>query len=143
MSLQINANGRTYDGIDAKIHLLGNEAREISGAAYGFARDHQNNYGLGSDEPTSYSMGVKQYEEGSMTMSMREVVAMENAAGDSKDITRMKPFATIFTYLNDNDEIVQDKVVWKFTNWGRELNIDDLGTGKEFTMHIISISRVQ
>lgn len=136
--LKINSNGRSYDGIDCKITMLGNQAREVSAATYGFTREHQNNYGIGSDEPTSYSMGPKQYEPGSMTMTMKEIVAIENAAGGEKDVTRIKPFQTIFTYLNDEDQVVSDKVVWKFAGWGRDVSTE-LGAGREFPMHTISI----
>jgi hypothetical protein len=137
--MELNINGRAYDGIDCKIQMLGNQAREVSAAAYGFTRDHQNNYGIGSDEPTSYSMGAKKYDEGSLTMSMREVVAIETAVGGKKDITKIKPFPTIFSYLNDEGAIVHDQVTWKFAGWGRSVNIDELGAGREFPMHVISI----
>lgn len=135
----LSINGRSYDALDVKILMLGNEPREVSALSYGYTRDHANNPALGSDEPVSYSMGPKKYDDGSLTMSMKEVVAIENAAGGSKDITRIKPFITLITYLNDSNQIVTDKVIWKFKSWGRSVNIEELGVGKEFTMHTISI----
>lgn len=119
--------------------MLGNLAREVSAASYGFSRAHGNNKALGSEEPVSWSMGGKDYDDGSLTMSMREMVAIENAAGGQKDPTRIKPFKTLFTYLNDDNQVVVDEVTWKFKNWGRKISIDDLGVGMEFQMHIISI----
>lgn len=139
MGVALSVNGKSYDGIDVKILMLGNEAREVSAAKYGFSRDHENHYSLGSDEPTNYSIGPKKYEEGSLTMSLKELVAIEDAAGGNKDITLIKPFITLFARLNEGNKIVVDEVLWKFKNWGREVSIDTLGDGKEFGMHTISI----
>lgn len=138
--MNLRINGQSYDGISCKIEWLGNQARLVSAASYGFSRDHQNNYYLGEDEPGDYSMSPKKYEEGSITMSMTEAVAIEKAAAAvGNDITLLRPFPTIFTYLNGANEVVADQVTWKFSNWGREVNSDDLGASREYAMHIIGI----
>jgi len=138
--MNLKINGQAFDGVSCKIEWLGNQARLVSAASYGFTRDHQNNYYLGSDEPGDYSMSPKKYEEGSITMSMTEVVSIEKAAiSVGNDITLLKAFPTIFTYLNGGNEIVADEVTWKFSKWGREVNSDDMGAAMEFSMHIIKI----
>lgn len=139
MAIQLDINGRAYDGIDVKILMLGATVRGCAAATYSYSRTHQNNYALGNDEPFNFSMGPKTYEEGSMTLYMEEVVAIEDAVGGDKDITKVKPFKTIFTYLNDAGKVVVDEVTWKFANWGREVSIDSDGTGREYGMHIIGI----
>lgn len=137
MSLELSVNGRDFDGVETKITMLGDEAAGVVAANYGFTREHKNNYSIGSDEPSNFSMGAKIYDEGSMTMYMSLASKLENLADG--DITKMKPFKQYFTYLNGEDEIVQDEVTWKFSSWGREVTIEGDGSGKEFSMHIISV----
>lgn len=137
--LQLDINGRAYDGIDVKILMLGTVVRGASAASYSFSRTHQNNYALGNDEPFNFSMGAKNYEAGSLTLYMEEVVAIEVAVGGDRDITKIKPFKSYFTYLNDAGKVVVDEVTWKFTDWGREVAIDSDGSGREFAMHVVAI----
>lgn len=137
--IQLDINGRAYDGIDVKILMLGTIVRGCSAASYTYDRNHNNNYALGSDEPFNYSMGFKNYQPGSMTLYMEEVVAIEDATKGDKDITKIKPFKTYFTHLNDAGKVVVDEVIWKFAGWGRELSIDSDGSGREFPMHIIGV----
>ena len=136
---QLEVNGRAFDAIDTKIFALGAPMEGVAKASYSFSRQHNNQYAIGSDEPVKYSMGKKEYQPGSMTLHMEEVVALENATGGDKDLTKLKPFKTTFTYLRDNGQLVTDEVTWKFASWGRDVDIDGTGEGREFAMHIISI----
>ncbi|MEQ8685445.1 MAG: hypothetical protein RIE86_09135 [Imperialibacter sp.] len=135
---ELTVNGRAYDAIDTKIVMLGTEVRGCAAASYGFEREHKNEYALGSEEPHSFRMGPKTYPPGSITLHMEEMVAIEDATGGEKDVTKIRPFTTIFTYLSDANKIVSDQVVWKFANWGREVKIEG-NEAREYAMHIISI----
>ena len=137
--MQLEINGRTYDAIDAKIFALGTEMRGVAMANYGFTREHTNRHAIGNDEPVNFSMGPKNYEEGQLSLYMEEVIAIEDATGGDKDITKIKPFKSIFTYVNDSGRGVADEVTWKFKSWGREVNVEGSGEAREFPMHIISI----
>lgn len=137
--MQLEINGREYDAIDTVIFALGAKMGGVAKASYGFTRDHTNRYAIGSDDPVQYSMGTKQYPKGSLALYMKEAVALENAKGGDKDITKIKPFKTIFTYTSDDGTIVADEVTWKFETFIREVDIEGTGEAKEYSMHIISI----
>ena len=137
--MQLEINGREFDAIDVEIFGLGAVIRGAASASYSFTRTHTNQYAIGSDEPVQYSMGVKAYESGTFALYMREIVAIEFAKGGDKDVTKIKPFKTYFTYTNDDGSLVTDEVTWKFSNWGRTVNIEGTGEAREFAMHVISI----
>ena len=137
--MELEINGRTFDAIDAKIFALGAEMKGAASASYAFNREHTNRYAIGQDEPVNFSMGPKAYDEGTLALYKEEVVALENAKGGDKDITKIKPFKTIFTYMKDDGTTVADQVTWKFKNWMRTINIEGSGEADEYAMHIISI----
>ena len=58
----INRNGKSYGSADVSIALLGSIDYEITKLEYSVSQDHTANYSAGSANPTSYSMGKKDYK---------------------------------------------------------------------------------
>jgi hypothetical protein len=137
---QIKKDGKSYDSGDVTIVMLGNSPNEVSEITYGTDQEHQLNFYLGSNNAQSFSMG-KITPRGSITMSMKEVVAIEDAArasGGSTDIKRIKPFDIMVTYANEYNKIVTDKVTAKFQSDGRAVN-GEMGISQQFELFVLSV----
>ncbi len=135
----LKKNGKAYDGADVVITLLGNSPNEVSEISYDEDTDHQNNYSLGSRDPSSWSMG-NHNPVGSITMSMREIVSIENGIpGNNKRLPYVRPFDIIVQYRNDYNQLVTDIVTCKFKNQGREAKAGDMGLGKQLDLHVLGI----
>jgi len=128
---------RAYDKADVKIAMLGDLPAEVSEISYGKEVEHQLNFGMAA-KPTSWSKGKESYS-GSITMSMHEVVKLEDAiiVGE-KDLTRIKPFKIFISYINESQKFVTDKVFAKFKNHGREVT-DDMGLSKQFELFVLDV----
>lgn len=130
---KIKVGDKAYDSGDVVITLLGNSPNEVTEITYGVEQEHQLNYGLGSNKATSWSMG-RENPTSTITMSMREVVAIEDSIqGNSKNLMSIAPFEIYITYVNEYAKIVTDKVLCKFQNQGREVN-GQMGLGKQFQL---------
>ncbi|WP_345369330.1 hypothetical protein [Algivirga pacifica] len=119
------------------VNLLGKDLIEISEVSYSTEREHQLNYSLGNDKATSYSMG-KYSHSASLTLYMSEVVAVENAMGGDKDLTKIKPFQVTVTYADESGNVITDKLWVKFQSQGREVT-GEMGLAKQFDMFAIDI----
>lgn len=134
METTIKKDGKAYDSGDVVITLLGNIANEVSEIVYNTEQAHQLNYGLGN-KPTSWSMG-KEEPTASITMSMKEVVAIENAAGGN--LLKIKPFDINVSFVNEYNVIVNDTLTVKFKNQGRDVN-GEMGLMKQFELFTLDI----
>lgn len=134
METIIKKDGKAYDSGDVIITLLGNIANEVSEFTYGVAQEHQLNYGL-QNNPTSWSHG-KKTPTATITMSMKEAVAIEDAAGG--DLLKIKPFDINASFVNDYNKIVNDTVVVKFKDQGREVN-GEMGLMKQYELFCLDI----
>lgn len=117
----INVNGKTFDSGDVIVTLFGSIDFEITEISYGKKQAHTPNYSLGSNKPSSFSMGKVEHE-GSLTMRQSSLSKIEKSAGGN--ILSIKPFPINVTYLNDDNEIINDSLLAKFTNQPREVNGD-------------------
>ena len=115
----INVNGKTFDSGDVVIAMLNSIDYEVTAISYKKTQEHTHNYSLGTNDPTSYSMG-KVKPEGSLTLRLPSISAIEKAAGGN--LLKVKPFKAIVSYINDDNEPIVDIVTWKFQSQGREVD---------------------
>lgn len=118
----ITKNGKSYGNADVQIAMLGSIDYEITKLSYSVSQEHKANYSLGSASPTSYSLGNKTYEA-SMTMRLKSLSQIEKAAGG--DLLSIKPFTIVVTYVDDENEIIIDKLLVKFKKTGKSVGDGD------------------
>ena len=131
----INRNGKSYGSADVSIALLGSIDYEITKLEYSVSQDHTANYSAGSANPTSYSMGKKDYKC-TLGLRMKSFVAIERAAGG--DLLSIKPFPITVVYTDENNEIVTDVITAKFADQGRSVG-EESDLKKDFTMFCLNI----
>jgi hypothetical protein len=131
----INKNGKSYDGGDVHIAMFSSIDWECTEITYNTSQEHQPNHSLGSNKQSSYSMG-KISHESSMTLRLKSGSTIEKAAG--KSILAIKPFHINVTYLNDDNTLVNDTLLAKFQDTGREVN-GDMDIKKQYKLFVLDI----
>lgn len=119
----INVNGKTFDSGDVIIAMLGSIDYECTAISYSTSQKHTLNYSLGTNDPTSFSMGSKE-PKASITLRLPSASAIEKAAGG--DLLKIKPFKIIVSYINDDNEPIVDVLLVKFQSQGRDVAGEDL-----------------
>jgi hypothetical protein len=132
----INVNKKAYDHGDITLTFLGNQPINFFMIEYGDEQEHQLNHGRGN-EPHSYSTGKITYNC-KLGLGMDEVVAVQNAA-PGRDLKKIKPFDIIVTYLNEDQQLVVDRVTVKFKGAGRKSSSGDMNIQQEFEMLCLGI----
>lgn len=129
-------NGKTIGPGDVQVSVFGDLNLEVTKIAYGVKQSHKPNYSLGSVTPTSYSVGKKEF---ACTLGLRfaSICTLEKAAGGS--LLDIKPFNIVVTYVNEENEIITDRVLVKFTDQGRDISQDSEDNVKEFEMFCLGI----
>lgn len=133
--MRIMNNGKAYDSGDVQIALFGRIDWEVTGINYSTEQEHQPNHSLGSNRQTSFSMG-KVSHTGDITIRLASASAIEKAAGGS--ILNIKPFPINVTYVNDDNDIINDTILAKFQSQGREVG-GDMDLKKQYTLFILDI----
>lgn len=131
----INKNGKTFDSGDVHIAMFGSLSFEVTEITYNTEQEHQANHSVGSNRQTSYSMG-KVTETASMTLRLTSGSAIEKAAGGN--LLSIKPFDINVTYVNDDNDIINDTLTVKFQNQGREVG-GDMDLKKQYTLFVLNI----
>ena len=131
----IRNNGKAYDSGDVVVTLFGRFDFEVTAIEYGTEQEHQGNHSLGSNEQTSFSMG-KITHTGSITFRLASASAIEKAAKGS--LLKIKPFPINVSYVNDDNDIINDTIIAKFQSQGRE-STGDMDLKKQFTLFVIDI----
>ena len=135
----IRKNGKSYDSGDVNVEMLNNlvDAIEIE---YSTEQEHQQNFSLGSTEPTSWSRG-KKASSGSITLPMEECVKIQNAANRAglSSILDIAPFDIVVSFLNEFNQIVIDRVTAKFQNTGRKAAQGDMRLNYQYTLFVLSV----
>jgi hypothetical protein len=131
----ISRNGKSYGNADVQIAMFGSIDYEVTKITYGVKQAHTANYSLGSNDPSSYSMGKKEY---SCTLGLRlkSFSELEKAAGG--DLMKIKPFNIAVTFVDDENEIIVDVIKAKFTSQGRDVGDSDDIT-RDFEMFCLGI----
>jgi len=127
-------NGKAYDSVDAQVTIAG-VLIDIDEISYAKKREHQNNYSLGSSKATSWSHG-KDEPTCSVTIPMHAISPIEKAAGG--DLLKIRPFPINVTYVNDYNDIVNDTIIAKFQDQGREVT-GDMGLKKQYELFVLDI----
>jgi len=128
--------GQSYNAGDVQVNIMGDLNLEVTKVVYDVKQSHKANYSVGCQDPTSYSVGKKEY---TCTLGMRlaSIAQLEKAAGGS--LLDIKPFNIIVTYVNDENEIITDRLLVKFKEQGRSVSSDDEDGVKEFEMFCLGI----
>lgn len=135
MAIIVKGN-QSYSSGDVTVNLFNDLDLEVTKIAYDVKQSHTANYSVGSHTPTSYSVGKKEF---TCTLGLRlaSIAQIEKAAGGS--LLDIKPFNVIVTYLNDENEIITDRLLVKFKEQGREVSSDSEDATKEFEMFCLGI----
>jgi hypothetical protein len=126
-------NGKAYDSGDVQVALFGRMDYEVTEISYDTDQEHQHNYSLGSNKQTSWSMG-KIANTGTMTMRLASVSIIEKAAGGN--LLAIKPFEINVSFVNEDNDIINDTLLCKFQNQGRDVG-GDMDLKKQFKLFII------
>jgi hypothetical protein len=132
----IYRNGKAYDSGDVKIALFGRIDYEITEITYNTEQEHQKNHSLGSNKQTSYSMG-KIDDTCTMTFRLQSISAIEKAVGGN--LLAIKPFEVNVAFVNEDNDIINDTLLVKFTNQGRDVG-GDMDLKKQHTMFVLDIN---
>ncbi len=136
----LTKNKIAYDIADVKVSMLGIDDIYAESIEYEIKREHQANYGTGTREPRSYSMGKDEYSS-TIEINMIDVVAIQNAH-KGKRMIDIEPFPIVCQY-NPSVEgslspMVTDIIIAKFTNSGR--SVSDMNSKKSFELFVLHIS---
>lgn len=131
----IRKDGKAYDSGDVVIAMLGAVESEVSEISYSTEQEHQVNHTLANDA-TSWSMG-KRNHSGTITMMMNCAKKLEKLAGG--DLTRLAPFDINVTYINQFNEPVNDTLVCKFTNMGRQVT-GEMGLSFQYNLLVLDVA---
>jgi len=134
MSL-ITKNGKAYDSGDVNIAMFGSMSYEVTELTYATEQEHQANHSLGSNKMTSYSMG-KETNSATMTLRLASASAIEKAAGTS--VLKIKPFKINVTFVNEDNDIVNDTLLVKFQDTGRDVP-GDMDVKKQYNLFVLDI----
>lgn len=139
--MTITRNGKAYDAGDLTVEFLGNVPAEVYGLKYNSSQEHQKNYSLGSNEPTSWSQG-KIDHTASITLSLADTAAIEAAARKAgySSILKVPPFPIVASFFNEFGDRITDRIVAKFQSTGREVNNGGQGLMMEHELFVLSIN---
>ncbi|MBL7868879.1 MAG: hypothetical protein JNM71_12765 [Flavobacterium lindanitolerans] len=126
-------NNKAYDSGDAEATING-FSLDIVEISYETEQEHQLNHTL-KNKATSWSRG-KITPTATMTVMMHDIAPIERAAGG--DLLSIKPFDINMTYINEYNVPVNDTIVAKFQNQGREVT-GDMGLNKQYTLFVLDI----
>jgi hypothetical protein len=132
----IRKNGKQYDSGDVTVSIFGQLFDEVTEIGYSTEQEHQKNFSL-NNKATSWSKG-KINDSGSIGLYMTEARRLEKAAGPGKMLMDIKPFDINVSFVNDDNEIVNDTIVCKFTTQGREVN-GDMGLKMVYELFVLEV----
>lgn len=132
---RIIKNGKAYDSGDVQVTVFGRLDWEATGINYNTEQEHQANHSLGGNEMSSFSMG-KITHSGDITLRLASASAIEKAAGGN--LLSVKPFKINVTYVNDENDIINDTLLVKFQSQGREVG-GDMDLKKQYTLFVLDV----
>ncbi|QEE51042.1 hypothetical protein FUA48_16095 [Flavobacterium alkalisoli] len=126
-------NRKAYDSADVEVTFNG-VSIEVVEITYDTEQEHQLNHTLKS-KATSWSRG-KITPTATMTVMMHDIVPVEQAAGGN--LLNIAPFDINVTFINEFNVPVNDTIVAKFQNQGRDVT-GDMGLNKQYTLFVLDI----
>lgn len=133
---QIRKNGKSYDAGDVVIAMFGSLSYEVTEITYATEQEHQLQHSLGTNDPTSYGMGKKTHS-GTVTIRIASISAIEKAAGGN--LLNIKPFEINVTFTNEDNDIINDTLLVKFQDQGRDVP-SEMDLKRQFTMFVLDIN---
>lgn len=126
-------NSKAYDSGDVDVSVNGIPL-DVVEITYDTEQAHQLNYTLKNDA-TSWSQGQKT-PSCTMTVMMHDITPLEQSAGG--DLLAIRPFDINVTFINEFNVPVNDTIVAKFQNQGRDVT-GDMGLNKQYTLFVLGI----
>lgn len=129
---------KAFDSKDAELEMLGAKVVEFL-ISYSETESLTLNQSAGSRKATSYSRGNTEYAC-SLTLGMADQVAIEAAARKRgyKTILDVPPFALVLSFINPDQQLVQDVITAKFQSNGRAVGESDT-LRYEHTMFVVDM----
>lgn len=132
---EIIRNGKAYDSGDVDVAIDGVMFPGVAKIVYEIAQEHQKNFSL-KNRGTSWSKG-KINETGSLELYMEDAVELQKKSA-GRSLVDLKPFYTIVTFTNEENEVITDRIYWKFQKDGRSVD-GSMGLKMEYEMFVIGI----
>ncbi len=126
-------NNKAYDSADVEVTIAG-VLTDMVELNYNTEQEHQLNHTLKSDA-TSWSMG-KKTPTASGTFMMHDIAPIERAADG--DLLSVKPFYVNVSFVNEFNDIINDTLLLKFQDQGRDVT-GDMGLNKQYTFFVLGI----
>ncbi len=126
-------NNKAYDSGDVDVNIAGvpTDVVEIS---YNTEQEHQKNHTL-KNKGTSWSIG-KITDTCTVTFMMQDIAIIERAADGN--LLNVKPFYINVTLTNEYNDIINDTILAKFQDQGRDVT-GDMGLNKQHTLFVLDI----
>lgn len=126
-------NNKAYDSSDVDVNIAGipTDVVEIS---YNTSQEHQKNFTLKS-KATSWSKG-KIEDTCTVTFMLHDIKDIERAAGG--DLLSIKPFYINVSLVNEYNDIINDTILAKFQDQGRDVT-GDMGLNKQHELFVLDI----
>ncbi|SNA83373.1 conserved hypothetical protein [Flavobacterium psychrophilum] len=126
-------NNKAYDSGDAEATINGIPF-DIVEISYANEQEHQLNHTM-KNNATSWSRG-KITPTCTMTVMMHDITPIETACGG--DLLKVAPFEINVTFINEFNVPVNDTIIAKFQDQGREVT-GDMGLNKQYTLFAMSV----
>lgn len=126
-------NNKAYDSGDVDVTIAGIPT-EVSEISYNTEQEHQVNHTL-KNKASSWSQG-KITDSCTVTIPMHVINQIEKSADGN--LLKIKPFYINVSFTNDYNDIVNDTILAKFQNQGREVT-GDMGLEKQYDLFVLEI----
>ncbi len=102
-------NTEEYAWADVEIFMLGRKVTGARGLKYKISQEKEPIYAAG-DEPRGIGRGNKSYE-GTLTLLMSELNALERAAGKGNDITDLRNLSITVAYVPKTGGVITTDII--------------------------------
>ncbi|MDC9722368.1 MAG: hypothetical protein PSN34_06295 [Urechidicola sp.] len=126
-------NNKAYDSADVEAVIAGIPT-DIVEISYNTEQEHQLNHTLKS-KANSWSKG-KITDTASVTLMVHDIAPIEKAAGGN--LLNVKPFYINVSLVNEFNDIVNDTILAKFQDQGRDVT-GDMGLQKQYALFVLDI----
>lgn len=132
---RIGRMGEYYSSGDITVDIAGMQDVDPSAIDYGYKYAHDYVRGIKRD-PKGWRMGQKEMDA-KITLTLDIVREFEKVA-PNRDIARIRPFPIIVVFTNEENEIIVDTIIAKFTGNRRSVTGDG-ELESELELFVISI----
>lgn len=139
---EILINGRAYSWADITVIILGRKVQGITAISWMQAQVKENNMGQGN-RPVSRSKGNRT-ASASVTLSLKEIAAIEAALPPGTDILDIKPFPVIVAYNNDQNEFISYELQHcEFLEFGHDGSQGDSEATKQLPLIVSQVRKIK